>query len=151
MYLAEAPLKQSHLTMSRKDSLIFENVRKELLAHPILMFTENGCAMLAEANGDQIKLNKFQTGITVTAGFKISNELSDTEFQTVVISIIETFTTLSSESIIAYESISSNSNSEFPNLFQMSGLINYVEYEGQLIPVVGDFGVLLPACAEVNY
>jgi hypothetical protein len=148
MYLSEAPLKQSLLTMSRSASSAFFGVPEKIIPHPGIAFNEGGYAMVvSKQSSGEIGLELFNCPTTISACYDISEKLSDGELQIVMGTLSDAFVSLSSQTVTAYDAADHTEETGLMDLWEATGISVWTEFpDGNAGNLVGPNGVLIAAC-----
>jgi hypothetical protein len=155
MYLAEAPLKQSLLTMSRSVSSAFEGVAEKRIPHPGIAFNEGGYAMVVRKYDDeQISLAEFTCPTTISACYDISEELNDEELEITIETLSNAFISLSSQTVTAWDAQRHADETGIMTLSEAAGIAAWEDLpdgwedlpDGESVYVLNANGLFIPAC-----
>jgi hypothetical protein len=148
MYLAEAPLKQSLLTMSRSVSSAFEGVAEKRIPHPGIAFNEGGYAMVVRKYDDeQIGLELFTCPTTISACYDISEELNDEELEITIETLSNAFVSLSTQTLTAFDAQLHADETGIMTLSEAAGISAWEDLpDGRSGNVINANGLFIPAC-----
>ena len=148
MFLAESPLNQSSISLSRSTSSIFEGVSAERIPHPAIAFAEGGAAMVvSQQKKGKLKAEYFPSPTTISACYDVCESLSDSELRTVMETLSNAFVSLSTQSVTAYDAANHVSDTGLMDLWEATGISTWTKLpDGSEGNVVGDKGILMAAC-----
>jgi len=148
MYLAEAPLKQSMLTMSRSASSAFSGVSPDKIPHPAIKFNENGHALVVATNTDgYLTEERFSCPTVITASYDVSEKLDDNELLVVMETLVNAFVSLSTQTMTAFDSAYHTEETGLMNLWEATGMTTWTKFpDGNEGHLVGPKGTFIAAC-----
>jgi hypothetical protein len=148
MYLAEAPLKQSWLPMSRSASSAFKGVAAKNIPHPGIAFNEGGYAMVVNAQHEgQLGLELFTCPTTISASYDIAENLDDEELKIVLETVSNSFVSLSTQTVTAFDSKNHTEETGLMDLWEATGISVWTDFpDGRSGNLLGPNGIFIAAC-----
>jgi len=116
LYLAEANLKQSLLTMPRE--LSWDEMQLEKIPHPVLRFQDKDAALISRDSGEVIGIQSVPCETLINVAYDVNDSLTDAELDTALAKICDTFVELST---ISVKSFFEASELEVTNFFDVFG------------------------------
>jgi hypothetical protein len=100
LYLSEANLKQSMLTLPREGS--WDDLSIDKIPHPVLRFQANDAAIVARPSENGTLIRSVPCRTVVNVAYDISDILSDSELDLVLGKVCDTFIELSTASLTCF-------------------------------------------------
>ena len=100
LYLSEANLKQSMLTLPRESS--WEGLPLEKLPHPVLRFQDRDAAIIARQSADGNVIHSIPCPTVINVAYDINDDFTDSELDQVLGKVCDTFVELSTASVTCF-------------------------------------------------